>query len=470
MSIPSIPTNTPEQPPDPFLSSSSITEGVLNPGAVAGDILEALRRALGNANTPTESIFYAAADAARVLTGAQGGAIALQTAGGVICRARSGESAPELGSMVNIESGITGACFRTSQILRCNDTQTDDRVDAELCLLLRIRSIAAVPVRNAGEPVGILEVFSSVTNAFGDKQLQVLALLGGIVEAAYERESGSRTESLPDFSASLATPHEELAPPVFVESQPKAKHHHWIFLGAVAMLLLASVVVWRTWREPAGESGSVHPVAQTGRPGEQMPGTSPQNANGSKPSPRTGTRDTDKEQNKGVLRNAAKVEPEEGLAPDHSKEAGKNIKLPARFEGSTKPLLSSTMDPPTVVVAMANSMSPNTERLNSLTVDSHPLPALDVAVSHGVVPARAIHRVEPKYPEEALTQKLSGPVTLEATVSEKGTVGDVKTIRGEPILAAAAIAAVRQWRYSPCLLNGRPVPVQKEITVVFKLP
>jgi protein TonB len=61
-------------------------------------------------------------------------------------------------------------------------------------------------------------------------------------------------------------------------------------------------------------------------------------------------------------------------------------------------------------------------------------------------------------------------VILDATISEDGSVGEIKVVSGAPLLAVAATEAVRQWRYSPSLLNGKPIQVQKQITVIFKLP
>jgi TonB family protein len=81
-----------------------------------------------------------------------------------------------------------------------------------------------------------------------------------------------------------------------------------------------------------------------------------------------------------------------------------------------------------------------------------------------------IRKVEPVYPREALTQRLGGTVTLTASIAEDGTVREIKVLSGQPLLAEAAVAAVRQWRYSPCLLNGKPVSVEKPITIIFKTP
>ena len=125
----------------------------------------------------------------------------------------------------------------------------------------------------------------------------------------------------------------------------------------------------------------------------------------------------------------------------------------------------SDSDPPTVVVAANNG-----EKLNNLSSAPTPLPTVDLRVSQGVTEAKILRKVEPTYPQEAFTQRLSGTVSLTATIAEDGSVPEVKVLKGEPILAAAAVAAVRQWRYSPFLLNGKPIAVQKAITIIFKAP
>jgi protein TonB len=78
--------------------------------------------------------------------------------------------------------------------------------------------------------------------------------------------------------------------------------------------------------------------------------------------------------------------------------------------------------------------------------------------------------VNPIYPAEARIQRLAGLVALDATVAEDGSIDNIKIISGPPLLASAATAAVKQWRYSPSTLDGKPIEVQKRITIVFKLP
>jgi protein TonB len=65
--------------------------------------------------------------------------------------------------------------------------------------------------------------------------------------------------------------------------------------------------------------------------------------------------------------------------------------------------------------------------------------------------------------------RVSGSVILQVTVNEEGDVVDVRVLRGHPLLNDACIHAVRQWKYSPTLLNGEPVPVSATVTVFFNL-
>ncbi|MBN1566340.1 MAG: M56 family metallopeptidase [Acidobacteria bacterium] len=91
-------------------------------------------------------------------------------------------------------------------------------------------------------------------------------------------------------------------------------------------------------------------------------------------------------------------------------------------------------------------------------------------VNGDVQESKLINRVTPIYPEEAKRESLEGTVRLEVTINEEGFVSGIIAAPGTyEILEDAAIAAVKQWRYSPTLLNGEPVPVAAGVTVVFKL-
>jgi protein TonB len=113
--------------------------------------------------------------------------------------------------------------------------------------------------------------------------------------------------------------------------------------------------------------------------------------------------------------------------------------------------------------------------LNPLPVPALPPPPPPVIVRTptrlgGVVlESKVVHRVQPEYPPLARTARVSGVVILDVTVNDEGEVSEIRVLSGHPLLQQAALDAVRQWKYSPTLLNGEPVPVQGTVTVIFNL-
>ena len=98
-----------------------------------------------------------------------------------------------------------------------------------------------------------------------------------------------------------------------------------------------------------------------------------------------------------------------------------------------------------------------------------PAPPQVYRVGGDIRPPQKIRDVAPRYPALAQASKVEGIVILEATIGEDGAVRDVKVLRGKPLLDDAAADAVRQWRFTPPLLNGQPVPVVMTVTVSFAL-
>jgi periplasmic protein TonB len=80
-----------------------------------------------------------------------------------------------------------------------------------------------------------------------------------------------------------------------------------------------------------------------------------------------------------------------------------------------------------------------------------------------------VHRVEPPYPPLAKAARIQGAVQLRAMISKQGTIKNLQVLSGHPMLAGAAVEAVRQWRYRPYVLNGEAVEVETEVTVNFVL-
>ena len=92
-----------------------------------------------------------------------------------------------------------------------------------------------------------------------------------------------------------------------------------------------------------------------------------------------------------------------------------------------------------------------------------------IRVGGNVQASKLLERVEPEYPKGAQELGIQGVVLLQVTANEAGEVEKVEVVRGHPLLAEAAVAAVKQWRYAPTLLNGKPVPVAFTVTVDFGL-
>lgn len=137
------------------------------------------------------------AERGQSLVSASGAAIALADAdaNSMICCASSGSDAPPIGVRLQIGTGFSGECVKRSQPLRCDDSETDTRVDRNSCRALGIRSLLAVPVRVGENAVGLIEVFAPHPHAFSDADSAVLQRLADVVIEAAHR--AARVENLP---------------------------------------------------------------------------------------------------------------------------------------------------------------------------------------------------------------------------------------------------------------------------------
>jgi protein TonB len=92
-----------------------------------------------------------------------------------------------------------------------------------------------------------------------------------------------------------------------------------------------------------------------------------------------------------------------------------------------------------------------------------------VRISQGVTRGLLVQKIEPQYPPLARAARVQGEVVLSAVIDTNGQITNLQLVSGHPMLVPAAIAAVKQWRYKPYLLNGQPVEVETTITVIFSL-
>jgi putative methionine-R-sulfoxide reductase with GAF domain len=139
-----------------------------------------------------EAALQLLAERAQYITGASGAAIALLEDSEMICRASAGPSAPELGAEVQIKSGLTGESVRTRQVLRCDDAETDSRVNRESCRALGIKSVMVVPLVREQEVIGVFELLADRANAFEERDVTALERLAEMVQTGLEHADAAK--------------------------------------------------------------------------------------------------------------------------------------------------------------------------------------------------------------------------------------------------------------------------------------
>jgi GAF domain-containing protein len=132
------------------------------------------------------------AERAQTLTGATGAAIALRKGDEIVCRARSGRTAPDVGMRLQTDSGISADCVRTGEVVLCHDAELNPMVDLAACRRLGVRSILAAPLRHFRRTLGVFEVLSGVPNAFDNRDVATMQLLSSMMVAAISRLSTLR--------------------------------------------------------------------------------------------------------------------------------------------------------------------------------------------------------------------------------------------------------------------------------------
>jgi periplasmic protein TonB len=149
---------------------------------------------------------------------------------------------------------------------------------------------------------------------------------------------------------------------------------------------------------------------------------------------------------------AAPIEPPDAITPEAELPSMPHVGVPGGDPGVPPSLL------PSVLVDLPGPPAP-------------PAPQKPAFFRPGgdIKTPTKIHHVAPVYPGIAREAKVEGMVIIEATIGTDGRVKDTRVLRSEPLLEQAAVAAVRQWRFTPTLLNGVPVPILMTVTVNFKL-
>lgn len=381
---------------------------------------------------------------AREASGATGAAIALIRDGEMVCRATSGENAPDLGVRVETGSGLAGACLATGEIQLCRDTENDSRVSAEACRRLGVRSMLIAPLIDAGNTFGILQAFSAWPNSFGEREISTLkGLTQRISDSKREAEAGIEISASVDESGSASgsgwsdirkseNETHDLPPeysPLIEPEEPKGKEA-WtsilVLLVVAAAVLLGLVIGWsgavKGWFEP-------QPAPQTSTALASAPvNNAPQ---------------------QGATHTAVPA-----VQPSTSDSAA-DVKAASTANSSSVPAGGLVITENGKVIYHTQPSEPQSS--------SRP----NAAAHSGT---KLIHRVEPEYPTAAREKNIEGPVILDVQIGGDGKVESVNVVSGDPILAEAALKAVRQWRYQPSFVNGHPVESQTRITIKFILP
>jgi len=153
-------------------------------GSVHSELAE---HGLSGAKISLEPAIGIITERAQTLTGATGAAIALRSGNEVICRARAGRTAPDVGIRLQTDSGISAECLRSGEVVLCNDAEDDPQVDLASCRRLGVRSILAAPLRQFHRTLGIFEVLSASPRAFNYQHAATMQLLASMMVSAISR-------------------------------------------------------------------------------------------------------------------------------------------------------------------------------------------------------------------------------------------------------------------------------------------
>jgi GAF domain-containing protein len=178
------PKRLPAESSSPLLSASS--QPLRFPGDDGGKSLTEM------AERDLSAALQLLAERAQYITGASGAAIALRAGENMICRASAGPSAPDLGAHLQVNSGLSGESVRTRKVLRCDDAETDPRVNRESCRSLGIASVVVMPLVREGEVNGVFELLSGRAYAFEERDFTALERLGEMIQTAVEHAEAAK--------------------------------------------------------------------------------------------------------------------------------------------------------------------------------------------------------------------------------------------------------------------------------------
>jgi len=470
--------------------SSYPTDIEVQAAAVAQVEVAALRRELVSKQLEADRALALIVERMRNLTGATGAAIALAAGAGIVCRASSG-NAPSVGAGINPDSGLSGECLRTGQLVRCEDTDTDSRADAAICRTMQIRSILIVPLPCHERPQGVLEVFSSEPRAFEPADELALGQIADLVAEI----AGYRPLSSADAGSEPVVIVPEVKERTTSKDQAPANAEKEQAVPVISIIRIAEASQARVAAKPPKPSAVILQLPV--RP-EQPAVTSSAEIEPALPSPAKV-----RAIGAGIVLVLVAAGLWLGLRAGNSENTATTVTQPKPAPAAAAPVISQApprrvvetvtvkaSEPPSepkpkkqalpITLTRANVASaPSAVIVLDRAADSSPIsnllnapvaaPHLEAAKVSQTSGGKLLKKVEPIYPR-SFTQNASGEVVLKATINRKGEVSKVKLVSGPAVLAQAAIAAVTHWRYEPFQLNGEPIEVESDIVVNFKAP
>ena len=265
-----------------------------------------------------------------------------------------------------------------------------------------------------------------------------------------------------------------LQPKIAVTGDKKPPKKKWMMVATVSacsILVLAILAVWlfipgtpsaaRKAGEPGTAAAQAQPVSNVPKPSPSQPLTQDKLPAPTEPQP---TADSQ----------PAQGEKEDTPPPVQSSQMNDQLAAPSRIPRDIgKPATES--EPPSVGLGTSGA-----ETLGGGSAISgafsggqrlvvHPAPSNAVTISAGVAVGLLTQKTTPIYPPIAKTARVSGTVEIQATISNAGTIKDMRVVSGPVMLRQAALDAVRSWRYKPYRLNNEPTEVQTTINVIFSL-
>jgi len=414
-----------------------------------------------------ETLLYEVARQALLTTRASGAAIALRQGADMVCRASTGEHALELGLRLDTASGLSGACLQTQRVQICGDTESDPRVDVEVCRTLGLRSILVAPLLARGELVGVMELFSPLVRAFGERDIHTLEACGRRIVDAMDNPADLRQPASPEKEPSEIVRSTEssnlhsssqLDPLPSLMSQTAVhpashRRHDFVMTALTGLVIGLAILLGSLLGVRMSRPRRYKPVQVESTPAPASPTAGPA-LSGEVASPAASPKESARLPHGGIVDPARKVE------RDGDNAGGLVVYQNDRVVFQIPPANATH----TAVTGFASKSSDSGTTRNEA---SQPGPA---ELAPEVAGKLLVSRVAPQYPPEAIAAQIEGTVGVRLLVDRTGVVTRARVFSGPPELAQAAVDAVKQWSFHPYSANGVATDFETTATIDFKLP